>query len=166
MTAVTPRNQIDEEELVGEISLATLLVASKYPGLPKAEIAQIFANKFRSENLYKLRHLKGWEYKDRDENITIENGLMKLKRITRTLRDLRSIWDIWSKSFINYCMILVDFFGITFPTLHCILLFYYTKVRKLSKIYKWQTAILLLVIDYYTKITTRNHTDVEAWTLP
>lgn len=63
-------------------------------------------------------------------------------------------------------MILVNFFGTTFLILYDILLFYYTKVWKLSKIYKWQTAILLLAIDYHTKITTGNHTDVEAWILP
>lgn len=166
VTAAAPRNRVDEEEPVGEISPAALLVASRYPGLPKAEIARIFANKFRPENLYKLRHLKGREDKDRDENITIENGLMKLKRVTGTLRDFGSTWDIWSESFINYCMIMVDFFGTTFPTLHRVLLLYYTKVRKLSKIYEWQTAILPLAIDYHTEITTGNHTDVDAWTLP
>lgn len=166
VTAAAPRNRVDEEEPVGEISPAALLVASRYPGLPKAEIARIFANKFRPENLYKLRHLKGREDKDRDENITIENGLMKLKRVTGTLRDFGSTWDIWSESFINYCMIMVDFFGTAFPTLHRVLLLYYTKVRKLSKIYEWQTAILPLAIDYHTEITTGNHTDVDAWTLP
>ncbi len=66
-------------------SLANILA------LPKAEIAQIFANKFQPENFYKLRHLKGREDKDRDENITIENGLMKLKHITGTLQDFGSI---------------------------------------------------------------------------
>ena len=59
VTAAAPRNRLDEEEPVNEISLLTLLVASKYPGLPKTEIARIFANKFRPENVYKLRHLKG-----------------------------------------------------------------------------------------------------------
>lgn len=91
---------------------------------------------------------------------------MKLKRVTGTLRDFGSTWDIWSESFINYCMIMVDFFYTAFPTLHRVLLFYYTKVRKLSKIYEWQTAILPLAIDYHTEITTGNHTDVEGWTLP
>lgn len=94
VTAAALRNRVDEEEPIGEISPATLLVASRYPGLPKAEIARIFANKFRPENFYKLRHLKGREDKDRDENITIENGLMKLKRVTGTLQDFGSTWDI------------------------------------------------------------------------
>lgn len=91
---------------------------------------------------------------------------MKLKRGTGTIRDFGSTWDIWSESFINYCMIMVDFFYTAFPTLHRVLLLYYTKFRKPSKIYEWQTAILPLAIDYHTKITTGNHTDVEAWTLP
>lgn len=60
---------------------------------------------------------------------------------------------------------MVDFFGVTFATFHCVLLFY-TKVRKLGKIYEWQTAILPLAIDYHTEITTGTHTDVDAWTLP
>ena len=63
-------------------------------------------------------------------------------------------------------MIMVDFFGVMFPTLYCVLLFFPTKVQKLSKIYKWQIAILLLAIYYHTKITTGNHTDVDAWILP
>lgn len=80
ITAAAPHSPADEvEEPIGEISPATFLVANRYPGLPKAEIARIFANKFQPENLYKLRHLKGQEDKDRDENITIKNGQMKLK---------------------------------------------------------------------------------------
>ena len=40
VTAAGPRNRVDEEEPAGEISPAALLVASRYPKLPKAEIAQ------------------------------------------------------------------------------------------------------------------------------
>lgn len=141
-------------------------MASHFPGLLKAEIARIFANKFRPENLYKLRHLKRREDKDRDENITIENGQMRLKQVTGTLRDFGSTWDIWSKSFINYTMVMVDFFGSTFPPLCRVLLLFHTKIRKLSKIYEWQNAVLSLVIDFHIKITRTSHTDVDAWTLP
>lgn len=95
--AAAPRTQVDDEP-IGEISQATLLVASRYRGLPKAQIARIFANKLRPENLYRLRHLKGREDKDRDENVTIENGQMKLKRVTGTLRDFGTSWDIWSEN--------------------------------------------------------------------
>ena len=87
VTAAAPHtSQVDEEEPIGEISPATLLVASRYPGLPRAEIARIFANKFRPENLYKLRHLKGREDKDREENVTIENGRTRNLSLTTLLR--------------------------------------------------------------------------------
>lgn len=46
VAAAVPRAQADKEEPVGEIPPAALLVASRYPGLPKAEIARIFSNKF------------------------------------------------------------------------------------------------------------------------
>lgn len=91
---------------------------------------------------------------------------MKLKRATGSLRDFGATWDIWSEAFINYTMIMVDFFGVNFPTLCHALLLFWTKIRKLSKIYEWQNAILPLAVDYHTDITSANHTDVEAWTLP
>lgn len=93
MIATAPRNRVDEEESIDEISPVTLVVASRYPGFPMAEIVQIFANKFWHKNLYKLRHLKRQENKGWDKNITIENGSMKLKRVTGTLRDFGSTWD-------------------------------------------------------------------------
>lgn len=60
----------------------------------------------------------------RDENITIENGQMKLKRLTGTLCDSASSWDIWSEFFANYRMVMLDFFGVTFSIFHRGLLFY------------------------------------------
>lgn len=83
--ATASRNQVDEKEFIGEISPPIFIVASKYPGLLKSEIVRIFANKFWLKNLYKLQYLKKREDKDRDKNITIENGFTKLKQVTETL---------------------------------------------------------------------------------
>ena len=41
-----PQTQADKKEPISEISPATLLVASHYLGLPKAEIARISSKKF------------------------------------------------------------------------------------------------------------------------
>lgn len=49
VTATAPRNRKDEEDSIGEISPAALLAASRYPGLPKVEIAWIISNKFTRE---------------------------------------------------------------------------------------------------------------------
>lgn len=155
-----------EEDTIGEISPAILSVAGRYPGLPKAEMARIYENRFKPENLYKFRHLKGREDKDRDENITFENGQIKIKKVTGTLRDFGNTIDIWSDGFLNYSMVLVDFFGVAFPSLFRSLLLFHSKIRHLSRIYDWQQAVLPLAIDYHTEITTGTHTDVDAWTLP
>lgn len=165
-TAPRASGSAEEEEPIGEISPATLLVASRYPGLPKAEIARIFANKFRPKTLPRLRHLKGREDKDREENVTIENGQMKLKPSNVHLRDFGTTWEIWSEAFINYCMILVDFFGATFPSLSRVLLLFHQRIRKLTRIYEWQGAICPLVVDFHTEITTASPTNVDAWNLP
>lgn len=145
--------------MLGEISPIILSVAGRYPGLPKAEIARIHENRFKPENLYKFRHLKGREDKDRDENITLEHGQMKIRKVTGTLRDFTI--DIWTDGFLNYSIVMVDFFGVAFPSL-----FYHSKIRHLSRIYGWQHAVLPLAIDYHTEITTGTYTDAEAWVLP
>lgn len=96
----------------------------------------------------------------------IKNGLIKLKRVTRTLHNFESTWDIRLESFINYYMIIVDFFDIAFPTFHRVFFLFYIKVCKLSKIYKWQIAILPLAINYHIEIITGNHIDIDVWALP
>lgn len=57
---------------------------------------------------------------------------------------------------------MVNFFDVTFSIFYCALLLFYTKVQKLNKIYKEQTTILPLAIDYYTKIITGNYTNINA----
>lgn len=156
----------EEEDSTGEVPQAALLVASHHPGLPKAEIARIFSNKFRPQNLFKPRHLKGREDRDREENNTIENGTMKLKKSTVNLDDFGSSSEIWSEGFLNYVMVMSDFFGSAFPSLVRVLLRFHNKIKMLSKIYDWRNAVIPLAIDYHTEVTTGNHTDVEAWALP
>ena len=87
---------------------------------------------------------------------------MKLKRATGTLRDFGSSLDIWSEAFLNYSMIMVDFFGAAFPSLFRAFSIFHQKTRGLSKIYQWQNAVLPLGIDYQTEVITGSHTNVEA----
>ena len=90
---------------------------------------------------------------------------MRFKRIIETLRDFGSSIEIWSEAFINYTMVMLNFFNATCSSLGRTLLSFHEKIRKLSKIYEWQKAVLPLAIDFHTEVTTVNHTDTEAWTL-
>lgn len=166
VVAAAPRTPVYEDDWIEEISPEISLVARRYPGLPKAEVARIFSNRFRPERLHKLRYFDGREEKDRDENAGIKGDCKKIKRVMGTLRDFGSTFDIWSKCFINYCMIMMDFFGAAFPTLFRVLLLFHNKIQELSEIYEWQNAVLPLAIDYHTAITASDHTDAKAWTLP
>lgn len=71
----TTHTHAEEEEPIGEISPATPLVANRYLVLPEAEIARILCNKFRPENLYKLRHLQGREDRGRDDKIILRTAV-------------------------------------------------------------------------------------------
>lgn len=140
-------------------------MAGRYLGLLKAEIAKIHKNRFKPENLYKFRHLKGRKDKDREKNITFEYGQMKIKNVTGTLCDFRNMIDIWSDRFLNYAIVMIDFFEVAFPFLFRSLLMFHSKVQHLSQIYDWQHIVLPLAIDYHIEITISTNTDVESWVL-
>ena len=87
---------------------------------------------------------------------------MIIKKVTGTLHGFRNTIDIWSDAFLNSLMVMVDFFGVAFHSLFRVLLTYHSKVCHLSRIYDWQHTVLLLAIDYYSKITMGTYTNVEA----
>lgn len=72
----------NEEVLIDEISPIILSVTGYYLDLPKAKIARIYQNRFKSENFYKSRHLQGNEDKDRDGLITFEYGQESYRHFT------------------------------------------------------------------------------------
>lgn len=91
---------------------------------------------------------------------------MKLKKSTVHLDDFGSSSEIWSEGFLNYVIVMSDFFGTTFPSLVRVLLRFHSQIKMLSKIYDWRGAVIPLAIEYHTEVTAANHTDVDAWTLP
>ena len=162
VAAAAPAQENEENFFIGEISSAVFLVANKYSGLPKEKIARIFANKFRPHNLYKLRHLQGWDKKDQKKNIFIKDGRMRLKQASGNLRDFGTSSAIWSELFLNYSSILVNFFGVAFLSLFYAFLKFHDQILKLGRIYEWQNAVFPLAIDFHTSITPVNHTNVET----
>ena len=122
----------DKEASIGEISPVIFSAAGRYPGLPMAEIVRIYENYFKSKNFYKFCHFTSREDKDRDENITYEHGQMKFKKVTGKLRYFGNTINIWSDAFLNYSMVMVDFFGVAFFSLFRVLLIYHSKIRQLS----------------------------------
>ena len=104
--------------------------------------------------------------RDRDENITFEHGHMKSKKVIGILCDFGNTINICSDTFLNYSIVIVDFFGVAFFSLFWVLLTYHSEICHLSLILNWQHAVLLLAIDYHSKIITGINTNVKAWVLP
>lgn len=133
MLAQVISSQIKQDKCsIGEISWIIFLVARSYPSLSKAKMATIYKNYFKSQNLYKFCHLKNREDKNRDKNITFENGRIKIKKVTSTLRNFGNIIKIWLNSFLNYSMVLINFFRVFFLFLFWSLLLFYSKIRHFS----------------------------------
>lgn len=62
-----------------------------FSGLPEEEIVKIFKNVFKPMNLYKLRHLLGFEDIREEDDIVVENGPLKPWKTTGTYEDLESL---------------------------------------------------------------------------
>lgn len=90
---------------------------------------------------------------------------MKIKKVVGTLCDFSNIINIWLDGFLNYFMVIVDFFGVALPSLFWTLLTYHFKVCYLSQIYDWQHMVLTLAIDYHNKIRPGTTIIVETQVL-
>lgn len=62
------------KDSIGEIYLAILFFVGRYPRFPKAKMIYIYESRFKSKNLYQFHHLKSCKDKNREKNITLENG--------------------------------------------------------------------------------------------
>lgn len=132
-----PNQTKREEDLLSKISPVILSITRHYPRFFKAEMAYIYENYFKPENLYKFCHLKGCEDKNRDNNITFKNSPIKIKKVISTLCDFRNTIKIWLNNFLNYSIVLIDFFGVAFSFLFRSFILIYAKIRHLSHIYNW-----------------------------
>lgn len=155
----------DKGEIPEEICTHSL----RFANLPQEEIVRIFNGKFKPVNLYKLRHMKGQSYEVYydQEKLGIKNGQIRVCKTHGTYKDYgKSIHEVWSKAFLNYQTILVTFFGKMSPDLHAATSQFYPKISELLRVYHWELAVLLLIIDIHTHITTIQLSVFVAWTIP
>ena len=62
---------------------------------------------------------------------------MIIKKVIGTFRDFDNTIEMWLDAFLNYSIVVVDFFGVVFLSLFWVLLAYHSKIRHLSCIYDW-----------------------------
>lgn len=99
------------------------------------------------------------EYKEK-EKIDIEDGMLKLRKISRIYKDYSSsFYKIWLKAFINYTLIIVFLFGLTTPWLQAALAQFYGLVLQLLKVYNWKKVLLPLAIEFHLHIIIKQPSD-------
>ena len=94
-------------------------------GLLKKKIVKIFKHKLKPMNLYKLRHLYGFEDIWEEDNIIVKNHFLRSWKIINTYKHFdKSINEVWLEAFLNYMLdinILFNILEFRAP----LLLFYY-----------------------------------------
>ena len=156
------RNNDDEED-IGEITPPEVSARrDMFSGLPEEEIVKIFKNKFKPMNLYKLRHLHGFEDVREEDSIVIENGSLKPRKTTGTYKDFgKSINEVWSEAFLNYMLVVNILFGT--PELSAALLLFYRQIMTLAKSYDWLKGVLPLALGWHKYVVIRSPIDPSNW---
>ncbi|MCJ1350507.1 MAG: hypothetical protein MMC33_000488 [Icmadophila ericetorum] len=156
--------QVDNDSL-GELPPEVASLASRKPSLPRTEIAKIYLNKFKPEDLHKLRPLAS-RHDDSDRTFIIsDDGTLRATKRDRTYRDFGQTSTVWSEGFLNYAMIMNVFHGVKFPRLIEAILGFHAKIMLLAGIYQWRQVVLLLAVDTHTDITHDTITDSTKWIL-
>jgi hypothetical protein len=120
-------NDDDEDEISSEIKAHRI----RFAELLENEIVKIFIDKFKSINIYKLRHMRDLThdfYYDQNR-IEIEND--QLKSLKKTIR----IYKNFEKFFINYLLIVLILFAKSSSNIEVTLIKFYQKILKLAKLY-------------------------------
>ncbi|MCJ1347109.1 hypothetical protein MMC31_005330 [Peltigera leucophlebia] len=155
------RNDVDDglgETTPSEVSARR----DMFSGLPEEEIVKIFKNKFKPMNLYKLRHLHGFEKTQEEDGIVVENHTLKPRKTTGTFKDFgKSVNEVWSESFVNYMLVINILFGT--PELSAALLLFYRQIMTLARSYDWLKGVLPVAIGWHKYAVIRSPLDPSNW---
>lgn len=96
--------------------------------------------------------MQDYHYKSlhNQEQISIENGILRLKKSSKTYKDFGKLfYKDWLENFLNYISIIVSLFTPSITELNVAPNFFYSNIFQLSQVYKWQEAIFSLAIEVH-----------------
>jgi hypothetical protein len=127
-----------DDEDADEILLEVKSYHVRFVSLSFEEIVKIFNEKFKFINFYKLRYMRdlSHEFYENHNRIEFENDQLKnLKKIVEIFKDFeKSFYEIYSKVFINYQLMIISLFVIISLDIFATLIKFYQKVLKLAKL--------------------------------
>ena len=77
------------DDIIGQVPLEIMNIKLRFANLPPQEIQCIFHNKFKTINLYRLRHMQRIRFdtfQDK-ERIGIEDGILRLQKTSRIYKN-------------------------------------------------------------------------------
>lgn len=85
-------------------------------------------------NLYKLRHLHGFEDFREEDSIVVKSGSLKPLKTTGTYTDFdKTVNEVWSEAFLNYMLVINILCGT--PELSAALLLFYRQLMTFAQSY-------------------------------
>lgn len=88
-----------------------------------------------------------------------------MQKVTGSYKNYNISNTFQSKTFLNYTIILITFFDLTIPTLQLALTEFYREIIKLFTIYKWQSRVLFLALDFNIYIIEGQPTNPNRWSI-
>ena len=131
-----PRHKEDDGFNEGEFLLPVRKIILSHPGFSRRDVYAIYENKFKSLDLYKLRHHAGRGGDEEKARIIEDINRMLISKKKKDLyKDFGLISKIWSYIFLNYVVILLEYNNITHLFLFEAFFAFYARIIKLSEIY-------------------------------
>ncbi|MCJ1359938.1 MAG: hypothetical protein MMC33_009941 [Icmadophila ericetorum] len=136
------------------------------PDLPRDEIKRIYLNTFTPKNLYKLTEGSIINDNHREQNMVLEGESIKFVRTTGTYKDYGKDAQIWSEGFLNYLYIMQHFHGSKHNNLCGEMILFHSHVIRLSRVYDWSNAVVILALVHRQNICSTGPTDPGKWVIP
>jgi hypothetical protein len=158
----------DEDDVTDEIFFEMTALNLRYASLSQNEIVRIFHNKFKSINLYRLRHMRELQFDRLNDlnRVEIVNEMLKLKKTTRTYKNFESSFhEIWFEFFLNYISIMISRFEKEISNLYIVLTTFHNDVYQLSRVYEWQNALLSMIIEMHIYIIITQLSNSVKWVI-
>jgi hypothetical protein len=129
-----------DDDDADEISLEVKSHHVRFVSLLSNEIVKIFNEKFKSINLYKLRHMRDFnhEFFKNQNRIDFEKNdqLKNLKKTIEIFKNFeKTFYEIYFETFINYQIMIISLFVKISSNLFVTLIKFYQKILELVKLY-------------------------------
>lgn len=159
---IQDRARKDDDDGLGETTPIPPPLRFLPIGIRFSAYRKIFKKRFEPMNLYKLRHLYGFEDTQEKDGRVVEKGTLKPRKTTGTYKEFgKSVSEVWSEAFVNYMLVVNILFGTS--ELSAALLLFYRQIMTLARTHDWLKGVLPLALGWHKYAVIRSPLDPSNW---